>query len=55
MSNQHKLNWLAVIVLIVLIGMISYLVVVDMLRQSENGLECIYNCNNYSEMLEAMK
>lgn len=55
MSNQHKLNWLAVIVLIVLISMIAWLVAVNMLKQSENGLKCVYNCESYDEVLKGLK
>ena len=55
MSNEHKLNWLAVMVLIVLVGCIGWLVVVDSARQAENGLQCIYNCDSYPAMLEGLK
>jgi len=55
MSNEHKLNWLAVLVLIVLIGMIGWLVVVDSARQSQNGLECVYNCDDFKTLVQSLK
>lgn len=55
MSNEHKLNWLVVVVFIVLISMISWLVWVNGARGADNGLQCIYNCDNYKELLGGLK
>ena len=62
MSKQHILNWL---VFIVLVGLISWLVAVDMGRSGTlyqndtktayRGLKCVYNCDNFSELLEYTK
>lgn len=54
MSNEHKLNWLVVVVLIVLISMIGYLVAVNGVGGAENGLECIYNCSDYEKVLKTL-
>ena len=54
MSNENKLHWLEVVLLVVIVGMIGYLAVVNHVRTSENGLECIYNCNDYPLMLDSL-
>lgn len=55
MSNEHKLNYLALVVLIVLISMIAWLVWVNSAGESQNGLQCVYNCDRYSELLGGLK